>query len=579
MKKKTPLDQAYSKYSTVFVSTVIFSFFVNLLMFVGPLYMLQIYDRVLSSRSELTLVMLSIIAISLLVVNGMLEYVRSRVLVRAGMQFDDVLARPLFKNVLKAQLANPNAGVQHALGDIDKVREFLTGPGLIAFFDAPWVPLFLGLCFVFHFWLGVVATTGAVIIFALALANELLTRKILKQAGSDSQGASHFAGATLQNAEVIRALGMETKLEDRWVSRHDDTLLGQGRASDRAGVVLSMSKFVRMALQTAILGVGAFLSLRGDITPGIMIAASIMMGRALAPVEMAVSQWKQFVAARDANKRLKNLFGNMPADIERTELPDPQGNVTVEQLTSVIPGTRVTVLRNVNFQLSPGETLAVIGPSGSGKSSLARHLVGVWPAINGTVRLDGSELAHWDVEQLGQHLGYLPQDVKLFSGTVAENISRFQSEDESADVIEAAQMAGAHEMIQHFSNGYETQVGENGVQLSGGQRQRVGLARALYGNPRFVVLDEPNSNLDSEGEEALMTALQNLKNKGATVVVITHKTNLLAASDKLLVLNEGMVQKFAPTAEILQGQAQSAVTPMKPAVKDRPYTVNLQQRA
>lgn len=581
MQNKTPIKAAYAKFRAVLLSTILFSFFINLLMFIGPLYMLQVYDRVLASRNETTLFMLSLIAISLLVIFGLLEFVRSRVLVRAGLQFDDVLASPLFGRVVQAQLTNPNSQSQYALSDIDKIREFLTGQGLIAFFDAPWVPLFLALCYIFHPWLGFVAIVGAVIIFALALANELMTRESLKQAGNASQDASHFAGVALQNSEVIRALGMERELESRWTKRHDGMLVDQARASDRAGGILATSKFVRMALQTAILGTGAYLALLQEISPGVMIAASIIMGRALAPVELAVSQWKQFIAARQAHGRLTNLFKNIEEENERTDLPEPIGELTIAQLTSFIPGTKFNVLKNINFNLEPGEILTIIGPSGSGKSSLVRHLVGVWPAVSGTVRLDGAELSHWDPEKLGEHLGYLPQDVKLFPGSVAENISRFKSMADSEKIIEAAQIAGAHDMIQHFGDGYETEVGDRGMQLSGGQRQRVGLARALYGNPKLVVLDEPNSNLDSAGEEALTDALRRLKSLGTTVVVVTHKPNLLAVSDKVLILDNGMVQNFLPTADLLKANPTiaSVKQPPPPQQPAAPFTVNLQQRA
>src|SRR6056297_534026 len=574
MRQKTSLETAYGRFRSTFIATVVFSFFTNLLMFVGPIYMLQIYDRVLSSRNEMTLVMITAIAIGMLVSYGLLEFTRSRLLVRAGMQFDEVLANPVFHRVVKQQTALPGSNAQIALNDVDKVREFMTGQGILAFFDAPWVPLFLALCFAFHPWLGLVATIGAVIIFALAITNEFATRNALQDASKASQGANHFVNTTMQNAEVIRALGMEKQLTKRWLSQHDDMLVHQAKASDRAGSIMASSKFVRMSLQVAILGTGAYLAIQQLISPGIMIAASIVMGRALAPVEQAVGQWKQFVAARSAHQRLKQLFAVVSEQEERVELPTPKGKIVVDRLFATIPGTRDPLLRGVSFSIDPGEVLALIGPSGSGKSSLARHLVGAMVPASGAVRLDGTEMQHWDPDQLGRHLGYLPQDVKLFSGTVAENVSRFEDNPKDENIVTAATLSGAHDMIQNLGNGYETEVGDGGMFLSGGQRQRVGLARAVYRIPSLIVLDEPNSNLDNMGEQALVSCIQELKSMGKTVVLVTHKTNLLAMSDKTLMLMNGTVEKFGPTREFFQQpqaapgteQAQKAASGNAPAV-------------
>ncbi|WP_281969159.1 type I secretion system permease/ATPase [Roseovarius nanhaiticus] len=577
MRKKTSLDLAYGRFRSTFVATIVFSFFTNLLMFVGPLYMLQIYDRVLSSRNEMTLIMMTAVAIALLISYGLLEFTRSRLLVRAGMQFDEVLANPVFHRVVKQQTAMPGSNAKLALTDIDKVREFMTGQGILAFFDAPWVPLFLALCFAFHPWLGIVATIGAVIIFALAITNEFATRTVLQDASKAAQGANHFVSTTMQNAEVIRALGMEKQLTKRWLDQHDDMLVHQAKASDRAASIMASSKFVRMSLQIAILGTGAYLAIQQLISPGIMIAASIVMGRALAPVEQAVGQWKQFVAARSSHKRLKELFDKVADQEERTELPDPKGNLKVEQLFATVPGTRDPLLRGITFSVEAGEVLAIIGPSGSGKSSLVRHLVGAMIPAGGTVRLDGTEMKHWDPDQVGRFMGYLPQDVKLFGGSVAENISRFEEEPKDSEVVEAATMSGAHDMVQTLANGYETNVGDGGMFLSGGQRQRVGLARAVYRSPSLVILDEPNSNLDSDGEKALMSCIQQLKAMGKTVILVTHKTNLLSLTDKIVMLRNGVVEKFGPTKEFFQNaqaaapaqsgeQAPKKVTGNSPAV-------------
>ena len=468
MSEQNSLKVAYGKFRTAFIATMVFSFFLNLLMFVGPLYMLQIYDRVLSSRNETTLVMLTLIAVGLLISFGILDFIRSKLLVRAGMQFDEALSKPVFHRVVKQQVLAPGSGGHVALSDVDKVREFLTGQGIISFFDAPWVPLFLALCFAFHPWLGFVATAGAVVIFILALINEFGTRNLLQSAGQSGQGAQHFASTTMQNAEVIRAMGMEGALSKRWQDQHDKMLTDQAAASGRGSMVMSSSKFVRMSLQVFILGVGAYLVLMREISPGIMIAASIVMGRALAPVEQSVGQWKQFVGARQSHRRLKALFASVAADKDRTELPAPKGKIDVEKLVAFLPGTRDPLLKNISFTLDPGEVLALIGPSGSGKSTLVRHMVGAAQPASGTVRLDGTEISHWDAGQLGKHLGYLPQDVQLFAGTVAENIARFQDNAKDVDIVQAAKLSGAHEIIQRQPDGYDSNVGVGGGSLSGG---------------------------------------------------------------------------------------------------------------
>ncbi|MEP5729336.1 MAG: type I secretion system permease/ATPase [Sulfitobacter sp.] len=564
MKAKSPLAQAYGRFRAVFGATILFSFFSNILMFVGPLYMLQVYDRVLASRNELTLVMISGIAVTLLVAYGLLEFIRSKLLVRAGLQFDDMLANPAFNRVIRHQLAAPNSGAHATLQDVDKVREFMTGQGILAFFDAPWVPLFLALCFAFHPWLGLVALIGAILIFALALTNEFATRNLLQEAGNANQGASHFVSTTVQNAEVIRALGMEKQLTKRWLTQHDNVLDKQAKASGRAGAIMASTKFVRMSLQIAILGTGAYLAILQEISPGIMIAASIVMGRALAPVEQAVGQWKQFVAARQAHKRLTGIFGAFNDEEERMEMPNPKGGLIVHSLIASAPGAKKgasgsvpALLKGVSFNINAGEVLAVIGPSGSGKSTLVRHLVGAMQPSSGAVRLDGTELHHWDPEQLGRHMGYMPQDVKLFRGSVSENIARFVDEVQDNEIIAAAQLSGAHQMIQTLNEGYDTDVGDGGQSLSGGQRQRVGLARAVFRGPSLIVLDEPNSNLDAHGEQALAACIQEMKKRGKTVVLVTHKANLLAMSDKTLMLVNGSVEKFGPTREIFAQQQEA----------------------
>ena len=531
-------------------TVIVFSFFVNLLAFVGPLYMLQVYDRVLGSRNIGTLVALTIIAGFLLMVYAALEKIRSSILVRLGLLFADKAKSPLFDTVLRGTIVQPGTNQAQALRDLDTIREFLTGTGLIAFCDAPWVPVFVAGCFIMHPWFGYVAGVGALLIFALALANELLTRNQLKDASRSSVLAHSYAAATFRNADVLYAMGMLKGLRDRWSDRHSEGLQLQAGASDRAGFLVAFSKFVRAFLQVAILGVGAYLTVNQETSAGAMVAASIIMGRALAPVEIAVGQWKTFLAARSAYERISNLVKMLPEEGEKIALRPPQGLISVENILVIPPGGKEPVIREVSFALQPGEVLGIIGPNAAGKSSLARALVGVWRPAVGQVRIDGSELAHWNRDQLGPYIGYLPQDIELFSGTLAENISRFGEHDEEK-LFAAAEMAGVHELVQGLPDGYNTQVGEGGLALSGGQRQRIGLARALYGKPPLVILDEPNASLDSEGEAALMEAIQELKRARSTVVVITHKTAMLAAVDKLLVLAAGRVSAFGGRLEVL----------------------------
>jgi ATP-binding cassette, subfamily C, bacterial len=550
IKSANLLSEAFRGTRAGFFTAIFFSLFINILAFVGPLYMLQIYDRVITSRNIITLVALTVIAGFLLVVYASLEKIRSAILVRLGILFSATVRSRLFDAVLRGNLLQPGRGHTQALRDLDTIREFLTGTGLITFCDAPWVPIFVIGCFILHPWYGYVATLGAALIFGFAVINEFMTRKHLKAASQHNVVASSYATATFRNAEVLYAMGMLPALRERWMMRHDEGLKLQAAASDRAGVLMAASKFTRAFLQIAILGTGAYLSINQQSTPGAMIAASIIMGRALAPVELSVANWKGFVSARAAYERILNLFGILPVEAEKMPLPAPQGRLAVENIVAVPPGARDPVLRGVSFTLQPGEVLGILGPSAAGKSSLARVLVGVWVPSIGKVRIDGAELSHWSAERLGGHIGYLPQDVELFSGSIAENIARFGEQDEEK-IIAAARMSGVHDMVQAMAGGYNTQIGEGGFALSGGQRQRIGLARALYGKPAYVILDEPNASLDADGEAALLSAIQQLRQSGCTVVLITHKTNILAIVDKVLVLSQGQLAAFGNRDEVL----------------------------
>lgn len=548
--RATPVRIAIRAFARALVPTLVFSFFINLSALAGSIYSMQVYDRVLSSRNEMTLLFLTLVLAGVYVAYAALEFARSRVLVRAGNRFDEILAADTFDAALRATLLQRNTTPAMALRDMNTVREFWTGAGFITLCDAPWFPIFLFLCFLLHPLMGLVALIGAAILIALTFATEFAVREPLTESGKAGNENSNFVNATFRNAEVILALGMQRDLRRRWLERHEEMIGWQSRASDRAGIIIAAGKFVRLFLQSAIMAVGAWLAIEREISPGAMMAASIMVGRALAPVEGAVSQWKGFKTARESLARLNNLFDRLPAEPERMTLPEPRGAIAVESLVAGAPGSRAMILKNVSFSLGEGETLAIVGPSAAGKSTLARILVGVWPTAGGAVRLDGSELRHWDPVQLGSHIGYLPQDVELFAGTIAENIARFGEVDEKA-VIEAAQLAGVHGMIQQLPEGYNTQIGEGGAVLSGGQRQRVGLARAVYGDPAMIVLDEPNSNLDGAGEEALAEALKRLATRGKTVIVVSHKVNLLGLVDKILVLEQGFVRMFGPRDKVL----------------------------
>ncbi|ACI97801.1 type I secretion system permease/ATPase [Rhodospirillum centenum] len=556
-KPKTELTLALKACGGGFAMAGVFSFFINMLMLVSPLYMLQVYDRVLGSRSEATLLMLTIVIIGLLGVMGALELLRSRVLVRISNRIDTRLAERLFEIVYERALRMPQASRSQPLSDLLTLRQFLTGQGLFAFFDAPWAPLYMLVVFLLHPLLGIIAVCGAVILVALAVATEMLTRKPLAQANQEQMLGGQFAETNLRNAEVLEAMGMLPGIRRRWYDRHRKMLTLQAVASDRAGAISSITKFVRISLQSLILGAGAWLAIRHEITPGVMIAASIIVGRALAPVEQAIGTWKLLLQARSSYERLTEMFQKVPPRPQPMPLPAPTGALAVEGLVAVPPGSTVPALRGISFQVEAGEAVGIIGPSAAGKSTLVRMLVGVWPAYAGKIRLDGADIGQWDRTQLGPHIGYLPQDVELFSGTIAENIARF-GEVDADKVVTAARMAGVHDLIVRLPQGYDTQIGEGGSVLSGGQRQRVALARALYGDPVLVILDEPNSNLDDEGEAALVRAMAQLRDRGATVLIVAHRPSVLGGVDKILVLRDGAVQMFGPRADVMARFARPA---------------------
>ena len=495
--------------------------------------------------------MLTIITVVALVGMMLLEMVRSRVLAAAALAMDRRLGSVVLDRLLDGAIRPGAEQNLHGLKDVATLRTFLTGPGIQALFDSPWLPIFIVVIFLFHPMMGLVAVVGAALIFVLALANERLTRGPLEQQQAEGRRAGRFVDLSLRNAEVVGALGMKSGVTATWEGLNREALRHQLVASQWSSRVTSLSKFTRQMIQVVMLGVGAWLVIDLHVSPGVMIAATILLGRALAPVELLIQGWRSLVEARSAAQRLSELVTSEKAATPPTSLPAPEGRLTAERVVFGFKGNDRPVLKGVTFSLEPGESLAILGPSASGKSTLARLLVGVWKPISGVVRLDGADVAAWSRSDLGPHVGYLPQDVELFAGTVRENIARLDAGEDEA-VIDAAQRANAHEMILRLPQGYDTPIGEGGASLSGGQRQRIALARALYGDPRLVILDEPNASLDAEGEASLVRTLQGLKDHGATVVFITHRPGIVSVTDKVLVLREGTVDYFGDTDEFLQ---------------------------
>ena len=549
-RQRLELDEALHSVRQAFMTVGAFSFFINLLMLAPAIYMLQVYDRALGSRNVTTLLMLTLITLGLFALMSVLEWIRSMVLVRIGARLDLDINTRVFNATFERNLRQAGQNPAQALNDLSSMRQTLTGAGLIALTDAPWMPIYLVVIFMLHVQLGVFALVGVVLLVGLAIANERVSAGPLGEAQKLGMAASAQANNHLRNAEVIEAMGMLPAIRGRWFELHRKFLAQQALASDRAGILNALTRFARISMQSLALGYGALLAINGEVTAGIMIAGSILVGRALAPVEMLIANWKQLVSARAAYGRLTALLQMYPARVAGMQLPRPLGEVSVENAATAAPGSKTLILRNVNFKLKAGEVVAVIGPSASGKSTLARLLVGVWPALAGSVRLDGAETFKWNKDELGPYLGYLPQDIELFGGTVAENIARF-GELDSEKVLAAAQAAGVHELILLLPGGYDTPLGEAGSALSGGQKQRIGLARALYGDPALIVLDEPNSNLDDQGEAALAETIRRLKASKRTVVIITHRMTTLAVADSILVMHEGTVKAHGPRDQVL----------------------------
>ena len=560
---KTELGEAFRRCRTGFIGIGLFGGLINLLMLTAPLFMLQVYDRVLPSHSMQTLVGLGILTVVLFSFQGLLDIVRARVLLRIGGSISEDLSARVYDALIRLPLkTGVRAGGLEPMRDLDQIRSFLSSAGPAAIFDLPWIPFYVGICFLFHPLIGFAALGGALILIGITLITEFVTRNFATSAASLAISRGALLEASRRNAEALQAMGMAAQLRRRFGVINDDYMRTQRHAADRTGTLAALSRVMRLMLQSFVLGIGAYLVINQEATAGVIIASSILVSRALAPVELAIANWKGFLAARHSRTRLTELLALLPARKVSLQLPRPRAALEIQSVAASPPGAGRVVLQDVSFDLKGGDGLGVIGPSASGKSSLARLLVGVWEPVRGKVRLDGAALDHWSPESLGKHIGYVPQNVELFSGTIAENIGRFGMTLRAEAVIAAANSAGVHDLILSLPEGYETEIGEAGTNLSAGQRQRIALARALYGDPFLVVLDEPHSNLDHDGEEALTSAIWGIRSRGGIVVVVAHRPSALAALDKVLVLGNGRQQAFGPKDEVLRAVTRSSA-PLK----------------
>ncbi|WP_312891277.1 type I secretion system permease/ATPase [Mesorhizobium silamurunense] len=548
---RSELAVALASCRSAFLAVGLFSGVLNVLMLTGSLYMLEVYDRVLPSRSLPTLVGISILLLILYCGQGILDFVRGRVLVRIGGALDEALGQRVYTSMLRLPLKTGREGDGlQPMRDLDGVRAFLSGMGPTALFDLPWLPLYLVIIFMFHWLLGVTALVGAIVLVTLTIMAERLTRKPVSSGTLSGIRRNGLITAASRNAEVVAAMGMAGWLAARWGDANLEYIAEQRKVSDVAGGFGAISKVLRMLLQSSMLGIGAWLVIEQQATAGIIITASILSGRALAPVDLAIANWKGFITARLGWQRLTKVLAALPAEAEPMLLPAPSANMSMQNVSIAAPGTQRLLVHDASFAMEAGHAVGIIGPSGSGKSTLVRALVGAWLPVAGRIRLDGADLDQWSQQEHGRHIGYLPQDVELFAGTVAENIARFEPDADAGAIIAAAKAAGAHELIVGFREGYETEIGEHGEALSAGQRQRIALARALYRDPFLVVLDEPNSNLDMDGEQALIRAMIAVRERGGVVVIVAHRPNVLTAVDFVLAMNQGRIHAFGPKDEV-----------------------------
>jgi|TARA_B110000211_G_scaffold156486_1_gene177352 PrtD family type I secretion system ABC transporter len=554
------LRAARGQSSGLYWVVALFSMFANLLMLTGPMYMLQVYDRVLGSKSYETLIALSLLVLFLYGIMGILDFTRGRIMARVGARFQSALDRRVFDAVIRKSAVAPDLQTQSGLNDLESIQRFITSPVLLAFFDLPWTPIFIAGIFLFHPMLGWMAIGGAVLLILITLLNQFLSRRPQQAAGIAGQQATTMSNQISEEAEMVQAMGMRDAAFTRWEKSRNIALTNQIKATDVSGGFSSLTKTLRLFLQSAMLGLGAYLVLQNEMTPGAMIAGSILLGRALAPVEMMLNQWALVQRAGKGWENLTELLGTVPAEQPRTPLPKPKARLIAKSLTVVPPGEKTAALRGLAFELLPGQALGVIGASGAGKSTLARAVTGVWRPAGGSLRLDAAALEHYEPSILGQHIGYLPQRIQLFDGTIAENIAKLADAPDAELVVQAAKAAAAHEMILELPNGYDTRVSAAQSRLSGGQMQRIGLARAMYGEPVIVVLDEPNSNLDNTGSEALNVAIRGIKARNGAVLIMAHRPAAIQECDVLMVLDKGAVTAFGPRDEVLRGTVKNHAT-------------------
>jgi ATP-binding cassette subfamily C protein EexD len=527
-----------------------FSLFINLLMLVPPLYMLQLYDRVITSRSESTLIMLTGIVVVLFITMALLEIVRSKLLIKVGNKLDAILSERVFNMLFELANKFPGKASSIPLSDLTQIRQFMTGNGLFAFFDAPWMPIYIAVLFMFHTYFGLFAIFAAIVLLCFTIINEYSTKEKLAEANSFNRASTMYVDSNIRNAEVVNAMGMRNAIKRNWQTKYFSFLNAQNDASEKAAIWSNTSKTTRMMFQSLMLGLGGYLAIKMEVSPGMMIAGSIIMGRALAPLDLIINSWKGFSSARSSYERLDELLEDFPKDKDLMELPAPKGEVLLENIILIPPGAKAPAISGISMKIDKGDIVGIIGPSAAGKSSMARGILGLWPLIQGKVRLDKADIHQWNKDDLGRYIGYLPQDIELFEGTIAENIARFNEVD-SHKVVDAAQKAGVHELILRLPEGYDTKIGAGGASLSGGQKQRIAFARAIYDNPVLVVLDEPNSNLDEQGELSLIKAVQHLKENGTTVILITHRPSILQATNKLALIKQGTLELYGPTNEVL----------------------------
>ena len=568
---QSELKEAILESKKSFIVVGFFSMFINLLMLVPTLYMLQLYGRVMTSRSESTLYMLTGIVVVLFITMALLEIVRSKVLVRVGNRLDKALSQRIFNTLFELANKQPGKASSMPLSDLTQVRQFLTGNGLFAFFDAPWIPIYISVLYLFHPYYAYFAIFAALVLVTFTILNSYFTKEKLAQANQYSRASTMFVDSNLRNAEVINAMGMRTNVRKKWEERYYAFLNAQNDASNKAGIWANVSKSTRMMFQSLMLGLGGYLAIHNEVGPGMMIAGSIVMGRALAPLDLMINTWKGFSSAKMAYARIDALLNDFPKDKEYMELPTPEGEILLEGVAVIPPGAKQPSLRGISMKIEKGDVVGIIGPSAAGKSSLARVILGLWPLVQGKVRLDKADIHQWDKEHLGKYVGYLPQDIELFEGTISQNIARFHEVDPTK-VVEAAKKAGVHELILRLPDGYDTKIGAGGASLSGGQRQRIGFARAIYDNPVLVVLDEPNSNLDDQGEASLVNAIKLLKENNTTIILITHRPSILQVTNKIAVIKQGVLELYGDSKEILEKMAAASKQTAAPKQVSKPTT-------